>query len=75
MAKAYKVKINNNTYVRLQDTAFGRKIQYLINLDKFSAKQWVGPYGAWLRWWGRELREEALYNIFNYKSNYIFSIL
>ncbi|MDR3000802.1 MAG: tyrosine-type recombinase/integrase, partial [Fibromonadaceae bacterium] len=46
MAKAYKVKINNNTYVRLQDTAFGQKIQYLINLDKFSAKQWVVAHNA-----------------------------
>jgi len=46
MAKVYKIKSNETEYNRLQDTSSGRRIQYLIKLDKFTAKQWLTAHCA-----------------------------
>jgi len=46
MAKVYKIKSNCGEYNRLRDISSGHRIQYLIKLDKFTAKQWLAAHCA-----------------------------
>ncbi len=46
MAKIYKIKAKNKNYSRLRDTATGRLVQYLVDLEKATAKQWLTAHSS-----------------------------
>lgn len=46
MARIYRIKVKNKNYTRLRDTASGRLVQYIVNLEKFTAKQWLAAHSS-----------------------------
>jgi len=46
MASVNKFVYKGTEYHKLTDTSFGRRLQYTINLDKYSQKQWVTAHNS-----------------------------
>jgi len=46
MASVNKFVYQGSEYHKLTDTSFGRRLQYAINLDKYTQKQWITAHNS-----------------------------